>query len=102
MKNLENVINYILLGILIFFMFFFLFFIVLVMGGHDLLSYHFDRSVCIVRIDNKKVYKGKCHFITVESIGKCGNTKKVTIYKDKTKWRPLKVYISDNIKVMDY
>ena len=47
------------------------------------------------------VYSGRCHFITVTSVGENGNSKHLTIYKDAMNIKPLNHYIAENIKVSE-
>lgn len=50
-------------------------------------------------LNNELVYDGKCHFISVSSVGENGNTKHLTIYGDILGFRPLKHYYANNIEV---
>ena len=63
------------------------------------LDYTFDKSQCDVYVNNESVFKGRCHFISVDSVGENGNTKHLVIYKDKLCFKPLKHYYSENIEV---
>ena len=56
-----------------------------------------DHSTCIATVDSKEVYRGKCHFITLEPVGQYGNTKLLTIYKGVSCIIPYKKYTSENI-----
>ena len=56
-----------------------------------------DHSTCIATVDNKEVYRGKCHFITLEPVGQYGDTKLLTIYKGVFLTIPYKKYTSENI-----
>ena len=58
-----------------------------------------DHSTCVATVDNNEVYRGKCHFLSVESVGENGNTKKLTIYDGVLLIIPYKIYVSDNIIV---
>ena len=67
----------------------------------NFVNYFLDKSVCAVYVENKQVYDGKCHFVGIHSIGENGNTKELTIYQDKCGLKPLKRYVSENIKVIN-
>lgn len=58
-----------------------------------------DHSTCVATVDNNEVYRGKCHFLSVEPIGENGNTKKLEIYDGVLLIIPYKIYVSDNIIV---
>lgn len=58
-----------------------------------------DKSLCSLYIDDKNVYSGRCHFLSISSIGENGNTKEAVIYKDVLKLQPLKKYVSNNVAV---
>lgn len=73
----------------------------LALGFGEVVAYHFNKSTCSVSIDYREVYNGRCHFVTVESIGENGNTKRVIIYKDSRRWRPQQVYVTDNVMVTE-
>lgn len=64
-------------------------------------SYLLDQSMCIAYIEDQQVYQGRCHFLSLSSIGENGNSKKLIIYKDKLGLKPLKKYVNENIKVQD-
>ena len=63
--------------------------------------YYFDKSICTATVNEEVVYQGRCHFITVNSVGENGNSKHLTIYKDAMNLRPLNHYIAENIKVSE-
>ena len=50
--------------------------------GCEYLDYKFDKSMCKVEVSNKTVYEGRCHFVSVNSVGENGNTKHVTIFSE--------------------
>lgn len=64
-------------------------------------SYLLDQSMCIAYVEDQQVYQGRCHFLSLSSIGENGNSKKLIIYKDKLGLKPLKKYVNENIKVQD-
>lgn len=70
-----------------------------VLGFGKVIEYHFNKSTCSVFVDQEEVYSGYCHFVTVDSIGENGNTKRVVIYKDSRRWRPEQIYVSDDVFV---
>ena len=73
----------------------------LVCGIGNYVSYKLDKSECQVYVENKIVYEGRCHFVTVNSIGENGNTKHLTVYKDILGLKPLKHYVNNDIKVKE-
>lgn len=68
-------------------------------GGFNLVDFYLDKSMCKAYVNNQLVYDGRCHFINVDSIGENGNTKSLTIYKDKMCFKPKAKYIHENIKI---
>lgn len=68
-------------------------------GGFYLADFYLDKSMCKAYVNNQLVYDGRCHFISVDSIGENGNSKILTIYKDKTGLKPKAKYIHENIEV---
>ena len=64
-------------------------------------SYLFDKSICTAYVEDQQVYQGRCHFLSISSVGENGNTKRLIIYKDKYGLQPLKKYVNENIKVQD-
>lgn len=87
--------------IIIFITIFVLFFIFCIPVGLiatvNLSNYFLDKSYCTLLIDNKQVYKGRCHYVDINSIGENGNTKQVTIYKDACRFKPVKKFVSENV-----
>ena len=76
--------------------------IFLIMGiigfyGAGFFASKIDHSTCVATVDNNEVYRGKCHFLSVQSVGENGNTKKLEIYDGVLLIIPYKVYVSDNI-----
>lgn len=67
----------------------------------DYANYKLDESECRAYVENKIVYEGRCHFITIKSIGENGNTKHLTIYKDVLGLKPLKHYVNNDIKIKE-
>lgn len=63
--------------------------------------YYLDQSMCTAYVNQQQVYDDRCHFLSIKSIGEYGNTKKLTIYKDKYKFKPNKIYIHEDIKIGD-
>ena len=63
--------------------------------------YLFDKSMCTAYVEDQQVYQGRCHFLSISSVGENGNTKRLIIYKDKYGLQPLKKYVNENIKVQD-
>lgn len=66
-------------------------------GGNYLL----DQSMCTAYVEDQQVYQGRCHFLSLSSIGENGNSKKLIIYKDKLGLKPLKKYVNENIKIQE-
>lgn len=64
-----------------------------------LFDYNFDKTNCNLYVDNKLVYTGRTALVHVDSIGENGNTKKVTVSKDKYGLYNDKVYISNNVRL---
>lgn len=64
-------------------------------------GYLLDQSMCTAYVEDKQVYQGRCHFLSISSVGENGNSKKLIIYKDKLGLKPFKKYVSENIKVQD-
>lgn len=62
-------------------------------------DYKLDTSECNVYVDDDLVYSGKNHFVSIDSVGENGNTKRLTIHKDILCFRPDAHYVSENIKV---
>jgi len=77
--------------------------LIIVIGGFCLggeyLNYKFDKSICKVEVSNKTVYEGRCHFVSVNSVGENGNTKHVTIFSDVLKLKPTAHYLSEKVTV---
>ena len=78
--------------------------IFLIMGiigfyGAGFFASKIDHSTCVATVDSNEVYRGKCHFLSVQSVGENGNTKKLEIYDGVLLIIPYKVYVSDNIIV---
>lgn len=71
----------------------------LVIGFANLVDYYLDQSSCEVYVDDALVYSGRTHYINVLSIGENGNSKQLTIHKDRTKLITKETYIDENIKV---
>lgn len=67
--------------------------------GFTYVDFVLDKSDCAVKVNNQIVYEGRCHFVTVHSIGENGNSKHVTIYKDVLQTQPLAHYVSENVEV---
>ena len=63
-------------------------------------DYYLSESYCTAYVDNKEVYTGRCHFLEIDSIGENGNTKHLAIYKDIIKFKCVKEYVSEDIKVV--
>ena len=63
------------------------------------ISYLLDKSECVVTVAGKVVYNGRCHFISVHSIGENGNSKVLTIYNDIFGFKPKARYINQDIEV---
>lgn len=61
--------------------------------------YKLDKSNCIVTVAGNEVYNGRCHFISINSIGENGNTKQLIIYDDIWRLRPKARYVNQNIEV---
>lgn len=70
-----------------------------VMCTFNYLHYKLDDSNCIVWVNKQIVYTGRTTFVHIESIGENGNTKHVTIYKDKFHLKPSAHYVSNNVEV---
>ena len=68
-------------------------------AGANSIFYLFDKSICLVTVDNKQVYNDRCHFIDISSVGANGNTKHLIIYKDIFCLKPKAHYITENIVV---
>ena len=62
-------------------------------------DYIFDKSQCSVYVDDKIEYSGRCHYISISSIGENGFTKDVTIYKDVLNLRVEKHIVNDDIRI---
>lgn len=65
-------------------------------------DYRLDQSYCTAKVNNQVVYSGRCHYLDIESIGENGNTKHLTIYGNKWKYRPVKQFVNNNITVGEY
>ena len=63
------------------------------------LDYKLDDSNCVVWVNKQVVYTGRTTFVHIESIGENGDTKHVTIYKDKFHLKPTAHYVSNNVEV---
>ena len=100
--NIEKIGLWIILMLYVTTLFCILFLVFLIIKGNNLIEGYFDKSTCIVRVEDKKVYKGLCRFVEVEPLEKYKKVKKVVIYKDKLKWITDRIYVSNNIKVLDY
>lgn len=61
-----------------------------------------DQSYCTAKVNNQVVYNGRCHYLDIESIGENGNTKHLTIYGNKWKFRPVKQFVNNNITVEEF
>ena len=84
----------ILLGIMIF--------LALIVLAGTWADYRLDQSYCTAKVNNQVVYSGRCHYLDIESIGENGNTKHLTIYGNKWKFRPVKQFVNNNITVGEY
>ena len=67
--------------------------------GAELTDSYLDKTTCKLYVENKLVHTGYCHYITVHSIGENGNTKHVSIYKDKLLLKPIKNFINNDIRI---
>lgn len=89
----------------IFFVIAILLFLMLVVFGIVLgingCNYFLDKSMCNAYVADDLVYQGRCHFLSINSIGENGTTKKLIIYKDKVGLKPAKVFINDDIKITE-
>lgn len=61
--------------------------------------YLLDKSECVAIVAGNVVYNGRCHFISVHSIGENGNSKVLTIYNDIFGFKPKARYINQDIEV---
>lgn len=64
-------------------------------------NYLLDQSMCTAYVENQQVYQGRCHFLSISSIGENGNSKRLTIYKDKFGLKPVLKYVNENIKIQE-
>ena len=62
-------------------------------------DYIFDNTQCSVYVEDKLEYSGRCHYISISSIGENGFTKDVTIYKDVLNLRVEKHIVNDDIRI---
>lgn len=65
-------------------------------------GYKLDQSYCTAKVNNEVIYSGRCHYLELKSVGENGNTKHLTIYKDKMLLQPVKNYVNDNITIEEY
>ena len=84
----------ILLGIMIF--------LALIVLAEAWADYRLDQSYCTAKVNNRVIYNGRCHYLGIESIGKNGNTKRLTVYGNKWKTRPVKQFVNNDITVEEY
>ena len=63
------------------------------------INYLLDKSECVATVEDNVVYNGRCHFISIGSIGENGNSKKLTIYNDIWRLHPKARYVNQNIEV---
>ena len=61
--------------------------------------YLLDKSECVATVAGNVVYNGRCHFISVYSIGENGNSKVLTIYNDIFGFKPKARYVNQDIEV---
>ena len=57
--------------------------------------------MCKAYVEEDLVYQGRCHYLEISPIGEYGNTKKLIVYRDKTKFKPIKKFINDDIKITE-
>ena len=69
--------------------------------GSDYVAYWLNKAECNLYVEEKFVWSGRCHFIDINSIGENGNTKEVIVYEDVIKFRPIKKYVDNDIKVTE-
>lgn len=62
-------------------------------------SYLLDKSECVATVAGNVVYDGRCHFISIHSIGENGNSKILTIYNDIWGFKPKAQYVNQDIEV---
>lgn len=63
------------------------------------MHYLLDKSECVATVAGNVVYNGRCHFISVRSIGENGNSKVLTIYNDIFGFKPKARYVNQDIEV---
>ena len=88
-------------------MFCLFFLIIIFLAGLCFLSYTtingtlylLDKSECVATVAGNVVYNGRCHFISVHSIGEYGNSKVLTIYNDIFCFKPKARYVNQDIEV---
>lgn len=63
------------------------------------MGYLLDKSECVAIVAGNVVYDGRCHFISIRSIGENGNSKILTIYNDIWGFKPKAQYVNQDIEV---
>lgn len=65
-------------------------------------KYRLDQSYCTAKVNNEVVYNGRCFYLDLKSIGENGNTKELTIYKDRWLTQPSKHFVNNDITIQEY
>lgn len=97
---LNNIIDFIKIILMVFGIILILIFgIFFLYCGIALIDSYVNKTICKVYVENKLVHTGYCHYITIHSIGENGNTKHVSIYKDKILLKPILNFINNDVRI---
>lgn len=80
----------------------FCFFVLLIAGltyGMAYLGYTLNKAKCSVQVNKEVVYEGRCHFVSVNSVGQNGNSKEVHIYSGILRLVQVKEYMSQDVEI---